>query len=292
MRCFHARTTIYRESQAKALAEALEGLDPAPSGTEILVRQEDAGQWEVGAFFPACPDPVSLALLSTALKAAEFSVKEIQDVDWIRSYRRETKPFSVGRFTVQGKFDEKKSKSADSKTIIVESSMAFGTGRHGSTKGCIEALEELAQRNFEPKKIADIGCGSGILSIAAARIWPSSRIVASDSDAFAVDVARSNLKFNRVEKQVSAFECPGLSHDEHLRASPYELILANILLPPLLDLVPRISELMAVGGHAVLSGVSPNESRPLREACASAGLVQASAGNSESWTTLVFEKWR
>ncbi|MDE0112043.1 MAG: 50S ribosomal protein L11 methyltransferase [Albidovulum sp.] len=255
-----------------------------------MVLQEMSDRWEVGAYFSASPDPAGLSLLSTCMDAEEFQLIEIRDVDWVGKYRSATKPVLAGRFTIRGNSEYIDSHSAERNSIVIDSSMAFGTGRHGSTKGCICALESLAHRGFEPKKVADIGCGSGILSISAAKIWPSSKIVASDLDPNSVEVAKSNLKYNRVERRVSVFECAGMNHDTHLLASPYDLLLANILLEPLLSIVPRASELLAFDARAVLSGIAANESSRLREACDSEGLAQTDEIDFEGWITLVFRK--
>ncbi|MCY4462210.1 MAG: 50S ribosomal protein L11 methyltransferase [Albidovulum sp.] len=288
MRCFRAWTTAACEAKARELAAAVENLKPAPCGVNFLDMQIYSGQWEVGAYFLSYPDTVALALLAAAFEASEFRVEEIEDNDWVGVSRSQSTPFRVGRFTIMGGFDA--AAAREGIPIAIESSMAFGTGRHGSTKGCLEAFEGLADQKLEPKAIADIGCGSAILAIAAAHIWPASRIVASDSDPSAVEVARANLKFNRAGRRVEVFECAGFSHDSHARASPYGLIAANILLAPLLKIAPQLPRFLASGGRAVLSGILPGEAPRLRKACVSAGLVPTGETVSEGWATLVFRK--
>ena len=132
--------------------------------------------------------------------------------------------------------------------------MAFGTGHHGTTQGCLRALDRLISDGFTARSVIDVGCGTAVLAMAAARTWPGT-ILASDIDEVAVDVARANIAANELEGRVTCFEATGLDHPETMAAAPFDLIFANILKGPLIDLCPEVTARLAPGGMVILSGV-------------------------------------
>lgn len=132
--------------------------------------------------------------------------------------------------------------------------MAFGTGHHGTTKGCLIALDKLANEGFVGRNVADIGCGTAVLAMAAAKIWPY-KVLASDIDEVATDTARANIALNGLAERIEVVTCAGFDHPVLHEAAPFDLVLANILKGPLVDLAPDMDRNIAAGGYAILSGL-------------------------------------
>ena len=245
-------TTLKDRDCADDLGAALETLDPAPTGVGVFVVEDGSETWEVGAYFVDAPDEVALALLAAAHGAAPFAVSEVPETDWVAHVRRELPPVEAGRFFVYGSHDAGRVPEGRI-SLLIEAAMAFGTGHHGTTLGCLQALDRLADRGFVAQKVADIGCGTAVLAMAAARYWPKAQVVASDIDPVAVDVARVNLAANNLERRVTALEAVGTDHPE--LSGPFDLVFANILKGPLISLAPDIAQATRNGGMAILSGL-------------------------------------
>ena len=161
-----ALTQTQGRAAAEALAEACEELDPEPVGTGVFEIEDGSDRWEVGAWFTEAPDEIALALLAAAHGAQPFVVSEVPETDWVAHVRRELSPVHAGRFFIHGAHD------ADAvppgvEALLIEAAMAFGTGHHATTRGCLLALEDLS--GLRPARVADIGCGTAVLGMAAAR---------------------------------------------------------------------------------------------------------------------------
>ncbi len=285
---YTALTTLSDKSQAEALAEALERLTPEPTGVGAFEMEDGSGLWEIGAYFEEAPDAVALDLLAAAHGARPFTVSELPEIDWVAKVRRELSPVEAGRFFVYGSHDADRVPEG-CEPLLIEASMAFGTGHHGTTLGCLRALDRLAADGFEGKSVLDLGCGTAVLAMAAARIWPAV-ILASDIDAVAVEVAEVNLAANALTGRVTCVEAEGLDHPVLRDAAPFDLIFANILKGPLLALAPGITEALAPGGRVILSGL-------LNEQAAEVIAVYSELGNSlehheeiGDWSTLTMSK--
>ncbi|RXV62745.1 50S ribosomal protein L11 methyltransferase [Roseovarius sp. A46] len=285
---YTALTTLSDKSQAEALAEALERLTPEPTGVGAFEMEDGSGLWEIGAYFEEAPDAVALDLLAAAHGARPFTVSELPEIDWVAKVRRELSPVEAGRFFVYGSHDADRVPEG-CEPLLIEASMAFGTGHHGTTLGCLRALDRMAADGFEGKSVLDLGCGTAVLAMAAARIWPAV-ILASDIDAVAVEVAEANLAANALTGRVTCVEAEGLDHPVLRDAAPFDLIFANILKGPLLALAPRITEALAPGGRVILSGL-------LNEQAAEVIAVYSELGNSlehheeiGDWSTLTMAK--
>ena len=242
MPTYSALTTLPSEAAAAALAEALEDLEPEPGGVGTFEIEDGSGRWEVGAYFETPPDGIALALLAAAHGAAPFAVSELPETDWVAKVRRELSPVEAGRFFVHGSHDADRV-PADKVGLLIEAAMAFGTGHHGTTQGCLRALDRLEVAGVRCARIADIGCGTAVLAMAAAHLWPDAApVLASDIDAVAVEVAVANLAVNGMAGRVRCVEAAGFDHPELIAAAPYDLIVANILTDLLQRLIdPRIA---------------------------------------------------
>jgi ribosomal protein L11 methyltransferase len=248
-----AITTLDDKTRAEALAEALEAFDPAPAGVGAFEMEDGSGLWEIGAYFEAAPDGVRLDLLAAAHGARAFTVSELPEVDWVAKVRRDLSPVEAGRFFVYGSHDADRVPEG-CEPLLIEASMAFGTGPHGTTQGCLRALDRLASGGFAGRSVLDLGCGTAVLAMAAARIWPGV-MLASDIDAVAVEVAQANVAANGLGGRVDCVEAAGLDHPRLREAAPFDLVFANILKGPLLALAPGITAALVPGGRVILSGL-------------------------------------
>ncbi len=288
MPTFTALTTLPGQDAAEALAEDLERMTPAPTGIGTFEIEDGAGLWEVGGYFDEAPDEAGLALLATIHGARPFAVSELPEEDWVAKVRRELVPVEAGRFFVHGSHDADKVPEG-AVPLLIEASMAFGTGHHGTTQGCLLALEKLLGDGVSAGAVLDLGCGTAVLAMAAARVCPGT-VLASDIDTVAVEVARANLAANGLEERVECFEAEGLNHPRIAAAGPFDLIFANILKGPLLDLAPALIAALAPGGRAILSGILNSQADEIIDAYCALGNDLEDRREIGEWTTTILRK--
>ena len=287
MPTFTALTTLPGKTPAEALGEAMERLDPAPTGVGVFEVEDGSGLWEVGGYFLDTPDDMALALLATVFGAKPFSVSELPETDWVAHVKRELAPVEAGQFLVYGSHDADKLPEGRV-GLLIEAAMAFGTGHHGTTLGCLQALDALIEEGVEKRSVADIGCGTAVLAMAAARSWPEGAVLASDIDSVAVDVALANLSANDMDGAVACFEAAGVDHAAIREAAPFDLLFANILKGPLVELAPDFAQVMAPGGHVILSGLLVDQADSVIAAYVLQGMDLLSRNDIGEWSTLVF----
>jgi ribosomal protein L11 methyltransferase len=203
--------------------------------------------------------------------------------------KRELQPVEAGRFFVYGSHDADRVPPGRV-ALLIEAAMAFGTGNHGTTKGCLLALDRLAAEGFRPARIADIGCGTAVLAMAAAVTLPDAVVIASDIDQVAVDVAEANVAINGLQGRIECLEAAGLDHAQIKSVAPYDLIFANILKGPLIELAPAIAGSLATSGRAILSGLLSVQADSVTAAYDAAGLCLKSRDDIGEWSTLVLQK--
>ncbi len=219
MPTYTAMTITPNGGSARALEAALEALDDAPYGTGVFEIEDGSGLWEVGGYFESTPDQVGLALLAVLYDAKPFAVSELPDQDWVAKVKRELKPVHAGRFFVYGSHDADKVPE-DCEPLLIEAAMAFGTGHHGTTQGCLLAFEKLLGEGRSPDSVADVGCGTAVLAMAAARVLPDATVIASDIDPVAVDVARKNCAANGLIDRIECVEAAGFDNTALDKAGP------------------------------------------------------------------------
>lgn len=286
MTTFTAFTLLDDKARAEAVGEALERLEPVPTGVGVFELEDGSGLWEVGAYFEAVPDQAGLMLLSAMYNANDFTISEIPETDWVAHVRRELHPVRAGRFFVHGSHDANAIPKG-TEPLLIEASMAFGTGHHGTTQGCLLALEDYAATLSEtPDVVLDLGCGTAVLAMAAARLFPSARIVASDIDPVAIEVAEVNLRANQLSDRVLTCVAEGLSDPRIAQASPFDLIFANILKGPLIALAPALLDAVRPGGSVILSGILNEQADEVRTVYSYAGNSVETAHVIGEWTTL------
>lgn len=290
MTTWTALTTLSGKDRAEALGEALERLDPAPTGVGVFEVEDHSDTWEVGGYFLEAPDSIALALVSAAFGAAEFAVSEVPETDWVAHVRRELTPVSAGRFFVYGAHDADKV-PAGKIALRIEAAMAFGTGHHGTTLGCLKALDKLVSEGVVAESVADIGCGTAVLAMAAARVWPNP-VLASDIDEVAVDVAEANVRANDLEGRVRCVEAAGFDHPDLSGDAVFDLILANILKGPLLELAPDMARATRDGGHVILSGILNEQADEVIANYTRFGFNLIDREEIVDWTTLMLRRNR
>jgi ribosomal protein L11 methyltransferase len=288
MPTFTALTTLTGKAPAEKLGEAMERLIPEPTGVGVFEVEDGSGLWEVGAYFTETPDETALAVLAVAFEAKPFVVSEVPETDWVAHVKRELAPVEAGRFFVYGSHDADKV-PADKIPLLIEAAMAFGTGHHGTTLGCLKALDHLISEGFKADKLADIGCGTAVLAMAAARVWDGT-FLASDIDQVAVEVAEANLDANGMAGAVKCIEAAGFDHPDLKASAPYDLIFANILKGPLVALSPDLTAHLRPGGYAILSGILNEQAESVIEVYQENGNNLVQRQQIGDWTTLLLQK--
>ena len=288
MTTFTALTTLPGKINASDLGDALERLTPQPIGVGVFELEDGSGLWEVGAYFSEKPDDISLALLAAVFQAEGFKISELPQIDWVSKVQRSLKPVVAGRFFVYGSHDSDKV-PPDCEPLLIEASMAFGTGHHGTTKGCLLALEQLIKVGFKAKNVIDVGCGTAVLAMAAARIF-SANVIASDIDSVAHSVAKLNIIANGLDQNIQCFEASGFAHEQIKTKNPFDLIFANILLAPLLGLATDISKYSLSGGYVVLSGILSEQAELVVKKYTGVGFSLSNQIEIGEWVTIIFRK--
>ncbi|WP_210529009.1 50S ribosomal protein L11 methyltransferase [Rubellimicrobium arenae] len=284
---YSAITTTNGLASAQALAEAVEDLDPPPFAVGHFEIEDGSGRFEIGAHFEDEPDGIVLDLLAAVHGARPWTLSEVPDVDWVAKVRRDLPPVQAGRFFLYGSHDADKVPT-DMVPLLIEAAMAFGTGHHGTTVGCLRAIDRLERGGFHPRSVADVGAGTAVLAMGAARLWPeASPVVAGDIDPVAVETARANLGANGLGDRVACIEAAGLDAPEFRDGAPFDLILANILKGPLITLAPDIAAAAAPGARVILSGLLTNQADEVAAAYAKAGLTEIEREEIGEWATLI-----
>ena len=291
---YSALTTVAGEARANGVASALEQLEPRPVGVGVFEIEYDSGLWEVGAYYLEPPNPALLELVATAFDARPFALSELPEIDWVAKVRRELAPVEAGRFFVYGSHDAERVPAVLAQggrvALQIEATVAFGTGHHGTTLGCLLAFDRLYEQGFRPGNVADIGCGTAVLAMAAATLLPRARVVASDIDRVAVDVAEANVAINGLAGRVACLEAAGFDHPDLQARAPFDLIFANILKGPLIELAPAMGRHTAGGGLLILSGLLAVQAEAVTAAYVAAGFTPKSRDDIGEWSTLVLER--
>jgi ribosomal protein L11 methyltransferase len=278
-----ALTTLEGREAAESLGEMLEA-QLEPDGVGVFEMEDGSGLWEVGAYFAEPPDGTALDILAAAHGARPFTVSEIPPTDWVAHVRRELRPVEAGRFFVHGSHVEEVPEGRVA--LLIEAAMAFGTGHHGTTQGCLMALEALLEEGVAPERVADIGAGTAVLAMAAKRVFPQAHVIASDIDAVAVEVALANLEVNGMAGQVACVEAAGFDHPD--LAGPFDLIFANILMGPLVELAAPMKR--AARGAVILSGILNDQADAVLSAYVAEGFVLGRRAEIGDWTTITLRR--
>lgn len=278
------------QDMARTLSGALSDLvEPPP---DAVTTFESGDGWIVEAYYAEHPDSERLtkelgALLSFAVPQIE--VVEVPDENWVAISQAALPPVSAGRFTIHGSHDRGLVPRGPN-TLLIDAGEAFGTAHHATTQGCLMALDRVTRRRqFE--SVLDLGCGSGVLAIAAARALPGARIEASDNDPVAISVARTNARLNGVAGRIRMWVADGLPRSR-VREGSYDLILANILADPLVALAQDVAWAVKPGGVVILSGLLVRQAEYVIAAYRSHGFSLVDHRRLAGWSTLTLIKDR
>ena len=271
---------------AEAAAARLDA-DPALEGVtySILEEDEDKGLWRIDAF-PTDGDEAER--LRNALSQGgdlNVAIETLADADWLAMALSGLPPVRAGRFFVYGVHDRGRA-PPNAVDLRIEAGAAFGTGHHGTTVGCLLAYDALLKR-ARFAKVLDVGCGTGVLAIAAAKTG-ARRVLGTDIDPISVRIARENAGVNRVRARF--VHAAGLADARVQAAAPYDLVFANILARPLVTLAQDIRDALQPGGRAVLSGLLRTQERMVKAAYLSRGFRVERRIHRDAWATLVLRK--
>ena len=289
-------TEVETRGQAMQIASALQDLlEPPPDALTVFESKASDGApagWRIEAYFSDRREPRELEAEVTHLlgePSPAFHVDEIPDLNWVALSQASLPPVQAHKFTVHGSHDRSRVPQGPH-AILIEAGEAFGTAHHATTYGCLMGIARLSERRRPFRRILDLGCGSGILAIAAARSWPKSTIHGVDIDEQSVVVARENAAVNRVGSRI-AFVCgPGVSSPPIRRAAPFDFIIANILAGPLITLSPDIRRAAAPGATLMLSGILNREAAQVIAAYRAQGFALLHHRRYEGWSTLMLVK--
>jgi ribosomal protein L11 methyltransferase len=289
MTTYNALTTTMGRSIAEGLAQALEVLHPEPTGIGVFEVEDGSGLFEVAAYFTDQPDRAGLAVLAMVHGVKDFNVSEVPDEDWVAKVRRDLPPVDAGRFFVYGSHDADKVPTGKV-PLLVEAAMAFGTGHHGTTLGCLKAFDRMVEAGFVPQNAVDIGCGTAVLAMAAAHVSPNV-VLASDIDPTAVEVAAANVAANNLTGRVDCIIAAGFDAPALALAAPFDLVFANILKGPLIAMADDMAQATQPGGTAILSGILNEQADAVVEVYARAGFNETRRDSIVDWTTLTLTRF-
>ncbi|MFN7264523.1 MAG: 50S ribosomal protein L11 methyltransferase [Phenylobacterium sp.] len=271
---------------AESAAAALDA-DPVLEGAtySILEEDEDRDVWRIDAFPTTSEETDALKARLNAQPGLVVTVEPLADADWLAMSLSGLPPVRAGRFFVYGAHDRGRV-PPNAVALRIEAGAAFGTGHHGTTVGCLQAWNDLLKaRRFG--KVLDVGAGTGVLAIAAART--GARLArGTDIDAPSVRIARENAALNGARAEF--VHASGLGHQRVRSAAPYDLVFANILAPPLVALAQDIRGALRPGGVAILSGLLRTQERRVLAAYRSRGFRLLRRIHRDAWATLVLER--
>ena len=277
------------KEQAYALVDAVSERDDLAL-TASAHENEETGEWVFEATCDSPPDLEAYAALARDVLGGDvsFSVEPIDpEVNWVAKSLEGLAPVIAGGFYVYGSHETGIIPEGLT-PMKIDAAQAFGTGHHETTTGCLEAIETLlAERT--PARMIDIGTGTGVLAIALAKRLEAV-ILATDIDPIAVTTTIDNAVENAVGDQIDAIEATGLDHPEIAARAPYDLVVANILAGPLVELAPGVGAITQLGGTAILSGILNTQADGVIAAYEAAGFALKDHLKRKDWTTLVLEK--
>ena len=254
----------------------------------IAAFEGPGGRWGITMHFAEAPDPISIREL-VAIAAGDdvalaVSFDTVEAKDWVKATLEELVPVRAGRFVVHGRHDRAKV-PPNKLGIEIEAALAFGTGHHGTTRGCLMLLDSVLKA-CRPRRVLDLGTGTGVLAISAAKALRI-KVLASDIDPLSVKVARDNARLNGVGNLLETVHATGFSAPQFATHGPFDLVLANILANPLRQMATPMAQHLAPAGLVVLSGLLPHQAQSVISAYRGRGLVLERHIQIEGWSSLL-----
>ncbi len=290
----------------KAEAEAIQDevpqfalLDEPPVLMSSEPDPERPEEWRLDAYLRAEPDEATLQLLKQVAPSAgdlEPTIERLGEEDWVTLSQAGLEPIRAGRFFVHTPAHRREVPEG-AVALEVDAGRAFGTGHHETTTGCLLALDTLKEKGLGFDNILDLGTGTGLLAFAALKLWPSARVAASDIDPVSIEVTEENAGINSIplgtgKGEVELVVSSGLEHERIQARAPYDLIIANILAAPLIDLAPSVAAALQAGGRLILAGLLDSQAEKVAAAYRRQGLMASFSIERGDWPTLVMRKRR
>ncbi|HEY0569095.1 MAG TPA: 50S ribosomal protein L11 methyltransferase [Xanthobacteraceae bacterium] len=285
-----ANFAIGNEQSAKRVVDLL--TESFFEGQAAITAFEGAdGRWNVSVHFAEPPDEASIrelvGIAAGGEVAQDIRFDTVEAKDWVKATLEELVPVRAGRFIVHGRHDRAKV-PPNKLGIEIEAALAFGTGHHGTTRGCLLLLDEVLKAH-RPRRVLDLGTGTGVLAIAAAKAQRI-KLLASDIDPLAVRVASENARLNGAGDLVETICATGFSAPQFARRAPFDLVLANILANPLRQMATPMARHLAPSALVILSGLLPHQAQGVIAAYRARGLVVVRQLQIEGWSSLLLRK--
>lgn len=289
-------------AEAEAVKEDLPALallesPPVLMTSELDPKQPDA--WRLDAYFEAEPAVSDLALLHALTPSAQGTspvVEALGEEDWVTLSQQGLEPIRAGRFFVHTQAHRAEIR-AGTLAFEIDAGRAFGTGHHETTTGCLIALDRLKRGGARFANVLDLGTGTGLLAFAALKLWPTARVMASDIDPVAVEVTKANagrngIRLGRARSQLEVTVAAGLAHPALRARAPYDLIIANILAGPLIELAPAVAAALAPGARLILAGLLDGQAEAVARSYRRQAMAPVFQIQRGDWPTLVMRKRR
>ncbi len=269
-----------------------QALNPLSDPLAISMFEDGPDSMHIQALFETYDQAQSCFSGLDIPKEMESFITQLDDEDWVARSQSGLPPIIIGPFCLHGAHDKSNIPKAIPYPIQIEAGMAFGTGHHGTTKGCLKALDDLLNSGLQPQSALDLGCGAGILAIAfikATAAFYKGKILATDIDPDAVKVTRENATINGVSQRIETLRADGFD-DSALAGRQFDFIFANILAEPLMALAGDISQALSKDGHVILSGILDEKAEIVADRFIQTGLDIVPQPSIEGWTNLVGRK--
>lgn len=260
----------------------------------VIVADEPDPQapddWRIHAYFSDQPTTQELVLLSRLAAGSQPEVEHLGEDDWVTMSQAGLEPIRAGRFFVH---TPSHAPSPGAINFEIDAGLAFGTGQHDTTAGCLAALDRLETSGKSFANIADIGTGTGLLAFAALALWPEAKGIATDIDPISIDVTQDNARINQVAighgpGELLLAVADGMDHEMLVARAPFDLLIANILAAPLIDLAPAFAKAVAPGASVVLAGLLDTQADTVIAAYEAVGMTVAERGTGE-WCVVVLD---
>ena len=256
----------------------------------IAAFEAPGGSWDITVHFAEAPDQASIrklvGLAAGDTVAADIVFDTVDAKDWVKATLEELVPVRAGRFIVHGRHDRAKV-PPNKLGIEIEAALAFGTGHHGTTRGCLVLLDHVLKA-YRPRRVLDLGTGTGVLAIAAAKALRI-KVLASDIDPLSVKVAHENARLNGTGDLVQTIHATGFSAAGFAQRGPFDLVMANILANPLRQLATPMARHLAASALVILSGLLPHQAQGVIAAYRARGLVLKRHIRIEGWSSLLLQ---
>jgi ribosomal protein L11 methyltransferase len=290
------------KAEAEALRDDITPLAMLDEPPVLMTSEADSRRpeaWRIDAYFSSEPSAEMVGLLRALVPSAagaEPEIAPVEDEDWITLSQQGLEPIHAGRFFVHTPL-HRDSAPAGAIALEIDAGRAFGTGQHETTSGCLIALSRLKESGASFSNLLDLGTGTGLLAFAALRLWPAARATASDVDPISIEVSEENAVINkaplgRARGQLELAVADGMDHARLKARATYDLVIANILAGPLIDLAPSVAAAIAPGGRLILAGLLDHQAPKVAAAYRRQGLMLSFSEKRGEWPTLVMRKRR